>query len=257
MNQRRTGQERKVAKPCSASRLLCTSDFRRREHYFALPRPAYTTFLSRLWRNDEKRIPAAARANSRLGIYFPCYFIPLLSLRWRSQQLADGNARNDSRRRNAGQRAMKRKGNDTSRVTYDVSYVSDTRAGEPTILVVLSHYSRPTRQLTFTRASRFTYMFRTCPVFRTWLVQIRRVKRDSLPDITRKANAALSHRWRVISNPRFSPSSHWSFPLSFAQFSDAQHSRTVRLRFPFLFASELRKRGGKHGGSLWQRATEN
>lgn len=26
--------------------------------------------------------------------------------------------------------------------------------------------------------------------------------RDSLPDITKKANAAFSHRWRVISNPR-------------------------------------------------------
>lgn len=26
--------------------------------------------------------------------------------------------------------------------------------------------------------------------------------RDSLPDITKKANAAFSHRWRVISNSR-------------------------------------------------------
>lgn len=159
------------------------------------------------------------------GHIFSVIFILLLSLRWRSHQLAEGNARNDSLSPDSlGQRAMKID-ND------DVSYVSDTEENQRSLS--FCHITRVPRVNTHSHAHRDS---RTCSahVFRLPDGNRRnsRVKRDSLPDITRKANAALSHRWRVISRIRVSlPRVTGLSPFARTNFR-THTTRGTCLRFP-------------------------
>ena len=113
----------------------------------------------------------------------------------------------------------------------DVSYVSDTEENQRSLS--FCHITRVPRVNTHSHAHRDS---RTCSahVFRLPDGNRRnsRVKRDSLPDITRKANAALSHRWRVISRIRVSlPRVTGLSPFARTNFR-THTTRGTCLRFP-------------------------
>lgn len=94
-------------------------------------------------------------------------------------------------------------------VTTHDDVESGIREGRGIVILSFCHitrdYAHPTRQRTLL-SSIIIHVFRITPYFGPYTNNRDRRNNDywtcdSLPDIMKKAKTALSHRWRVISNP--------------------------------------------------------